>query len=223
MEDIYTRTVALIGEEKLNILRNSHVLVVGIGGVGSFAAEAVVRAGVGSVTIIDNDTVNESNLNRQLIALHSTLNESKTSVMKKRMLDINPEAEIVEKNIFFDENTELDFSKFDYILDCIDSVRSKVHLIKCAKENNVPIISAMGTGNKIRPELLEIADIKDTSYCPLARAVRTRLKKEGIYELMTVFSKEIPKKSEGKPASISFVPSTAGLLMASYAIREMIK
>ena len=143
--------------------------------------------------------------------------------MKERILDINPLCEVTALPIFFDENSEIDFKKYDFVVDCIDSVNSKIHLIKCANEAQVKIISALGTGNKICPEMLQIADIKDTSYCPLARKVRTLLKKEGIFSLPCVYSKEESIKTEGVPASISFVPSVAGLLMASYVIRELIK
>ena len=204
-------------------LKNAKVIVFGVGGVGGYAVEALVRAGISDITVVDNDFVSESNINRQIIALNSTVGKLKTEVIKDRILDINPNARVFTESIFFDENSKIDFSKFDFVIDCIDSVSSKIHLIKCANESNVKIISAMGTGNKICPEKLEIADIKDTSYCPLARRVRTLLKKEGIYSLPCVYSKEEAKKCEGVPASISFVPSVAGLLMASYVIRELIK
>lgn len=220
---MFTRTEKLIGKENMEKLKNASVIVFGVGGVGGYAVEALVRAGICKITVCDNDTVSESNINRQIIALKSTVGQLKTDAIEKRILDINPYAEVTKLPIFFDENTEIDFSKYDFIVDCIDSVNSKVFLIKCAKENNVRIISALGTGNKICPEKLEIADIKDTSYCPLARKVRNLLKKEGIYSLPCVYSKEEPKKCQGVPASISFVPSCAGLLTASYVIRELIK
>ena len=220
---VFTRTEKLIGKENMEKLKNANVIVFGVGGVGGYAVEALVRAGISKITVVDNDSVSESNINRQIIALHSTVGKLKTDVIEKRILDINPCAQVTKLPIFFDENTEIDFKKYDFIVDCIDSVNSKVHLIKCAKENNVKIISALGTGNKICPEMLEIKDIKDTSYCPLARKVRNLLKKEGIYSLPCVYSKEEVKKCEGVPASISFVPSTAGLLIASYVIRELIK
>lgn len=225
MENAFTRIQGLIGEEAFEKIRNKRIIVFGVGGVGSYAVEAVARTGIKNITVVDSDTVSVSNINRQIIALNSTLGKIKTSVMKERILDINPEAEVTEMPFFFDENTadKINFKEYDFVLDCIDSVNSKVLLIKCAKENNVPIISAMGTGNKLRPEMLEIADIKDTSYCPLARAVRTRLKKENIYSLKVVYSKEQPVKSKGAPKSCAFVPSCAGLLMASYVIRELIK
>ncbi len=220
---VFTRTEKLIGKDNMEKLKNASVIVFGVGGVGGYAVEALVRAGISKITVVDNDCVSKSNINRQIIALNSTVGRLKTDVIKERILDINSDAEVSPLPIFFDENTEIDFEQFDFIVDCIDSVNSKIHLIKCAKEKNVKIISALGTGNKICPEKLEIADIKDTSYCPLARKVRTLLKKEGIFSLPCVYSKEEPKKCEGVPASISFVPSVAGLLMASYVIRELIK
>ncbi len=220
---MFTRTEKLIGEKSMEKLKNSNVIVFGAGGVGSYAIEALVRAGIGKITVVDNDTVSSSNINRQLIALNSTVGKLKTDVVKERILDINPLCEVTALPIFFDESSEIDFKKYDFVVDCIDSVNSKIHLIKCANEAQVKIISALGTGNKICPEMLQIADIKDTSYCPLARKVRTLLKKEGIFSLPCVYSKEESIKTEGVPASISFVPSVAGLLMASYVIRELIK
>ncbi len=218
------RTVGLIGEQAFEKLKKSKVIIFGIGGVGSYAAEAVARAGVGNITLVDNDTVSLSNINRQLIALHSTLGRPKVDVMRERILDIAPNANIEAMPLFFDENTaeRFDFSAYDYVLDCIDSVPSKVLLVKCATEANTKIISAMGTGNKLHPEMFELADIAETSYCPLARTVRQRLKKEGIEHLDVVYSKESPVCRDAVPASISFVPSAAGLLMASKVIRELI-
>ncbi len=225
MENAFSRTQGLIGMEAFEKIKNKKIIIFGVGGVGSYAVEAIARTGIQNITLLDSDTVSLTNINRQIIALNSTLGKQKTSVMKERILDINPEANVQEMPFFFDESTmdKINFKEYDFILDCIDSVNSKVLLIKCAKENNVPIISAMGTGNKLDPEKLEVADIKDTSYCPLARAVRTRLKKENIFSLTVVYSKEQPVKSEGAPKSCAFVPSSAGLLMASYVIRELIK
>lgn len=225
MENAFTRTQGLLGEEAFEKITNKKIIIFGVGGVGSYASEAIARTGIKNITLVDSDTVSITNINRQIIALNSTLGKNKTAVMKERILDINPEAQVFEMPFFFDEKTrdEIDFKQYDFVLDCIDSVNSKVLLIKCAKESNTPIISAMGTGNKLKPEMLEIADIKETSYCPLARAVRTRLKKENIYSLKVVYSKEQPIKSQGVPKSCAFVPSTAGLLMASYVVRELIK
>ena len=224
-ESAFSRTVGLIGEEAFLKLKSKKVIVFVVGGVGSYVVEAIARSGVENITVVDSDTVSLSNINRQIIALNSTVGKLKTAVIKDRILDINPNAVVTEYHIFFDENTKgnIDFSSYDYVVDCIDSVNSKVLLIKSAKEQNVPIISAMGTGNKLDPSLLQIADIKETSYCPLARAVRNRLKKENIYSLTVVYSKEQPVKSEGVPKSCAFVPSCAGLLMASHVIRELIK
>lgn len=221
----FSRTEKLIGDENLKKLSDSKVIIFGVGGVGSYALEAIVRAGVGTVTIVDNDTVSLSNINRQLSALHSTLGQLKVDVLKKRAQDINPSAEINGISQFFSEENAQNFGllKYDYVVDCIDSLPSKICLIKLCKENNIPIISAMGAGNKLCPEKLEIADISETSYCPLARCVRTRLKKEGIKHLTVVYSKEPPVINEGVPASISFVPSAAGLLMASKVIKDLIK
>lgn len=224
-ETAFSRTEQLIGKDAFLKLKNKKVIIFGVGGVGSYACEAIARSGVENITIVDSDIVSASNINRQIIALNSTVGKQKTAVMKARLLDINPDINVQEMPIFFDENTvhNINFKDYDFVVDCIDSVNSKVLLIKCAKENNVPIISSMGTGNKLDPSLLQIADIKDTSYCPLARAVRNRLKKENIYSLTVVYSKEQPLKSEGVPKSCAFVPSSAGLLMASHVIRELIK
>ena len=224
-ETAFSRTEQLIGKDAFLKLKNKKVIIFGVGGVGSYACEAIARSGIENITLVDSDKVSISNINRQIIALRSTVGKQKTAVMKERILDINPNASVTEMPIFFDESTKenIDFSSFDYVLDCIDSVNSKVLLIKCAKEQNVPVISCMGTGNKLDPSLLQIADIKDTSYCPLARAVRNKLKKENIYSLTVVYSKEQPIKSEGVPKSCAFVPSCAGLLMASCVIRELIK
>lgn len=221
---IFSRTEKLIGEENLKKLKNAHVAVFGLGGVGSFTAEALVRAGIGAVTIVDNDVVSQSNINRQSIAFLSTVGKKKTEVMENRIKDISPDCKVRALPIFFDESTrsELDFSEFTYVADCIDSVQSKILIIKLATEAGTGIISCMGTGNKLDPSRLTVDDIKNTSYCPLARAVRTRLKKEGIYSLEVVYSKEPPITTEGVPASISFVPSVAGLLMAGRIINKII-
>ncbi len=225
MKEEFSRTEKLIGSDNVCKLQNSKVIIFGVGGVGSYAVEAIARAGIGKITIVDNDVVSLSNINRQLPALHSTVGQMKVDVCKKHIIDINPDADVAAIGEFFsDENAhKFDFSKYDYVLDCIDSVPSKIRLIKQAKEQNVPIISAMGAGNKLCPEKLEIADISETSYCPLARCVRTKLKKEGIEHLTVVYSKEPPIINERTPASISFVPSTAGLLMASKVIKDLIK
>ena len=219
----FSRQNKLIGEENTKKLNSSSVIVFGIGGVGSFACEALARAGIGNITVVDNDVIAKSNINRQLIALNSTIGKNKTDVIKQRIKDINPNITVVEKTLFYDADTQeqFDLSLYDYVLDCIDCVSSKVLLIK--NSQNTRIISAMGTGNKLCPEKLEISDISKTSYCPLAKKMRTELKKIGIEKLKVIYSKEEPKKVEGTPASISFVPSVAGLIMAGEVIKELIK
>lgn len=221
----FVRTAKLIGDTAVEKLENSNVIIFGVGGVGSFAAEAVCRAGVGKITLVDNDTVSKSNINRQLPALSSTVGREKAKVMVERMKDINPCGEFKYICKFFEEENreEFDIGSYDYVLDCIDSVQSKIALIKTAKERQVPIISAMGAGNRLNPETFEITDISKTSYCRLARAVRQKLKKEGIEHLTVVYSKEEAVQRQGTPASISFVPSVAGLLMASKVIKDLIK
>lgn len=221
----FVRTAKLIGDTNVKKLENSKVIIFGVGGVGSFAAEAVCRAGVGKITLVDNDTVAKSNINRQLPALNSTVGREKATVMAERMRDINPQGEFESICKFFTEENreEFDIGSYDYVLDCIDSVPSKIALIKTAKEKGVNIISAMGAGNRLAPEKFEITDISKTSYCRLARAVRQKLKKEGIEHLTVVYSKEEAVQRQGTPASISFVPSVAGLLMASKVIKDLIK
>lgn len=224
----FTRTENLIGSKNLAKIRDSKVAIFGIGGVGSYAAEAIARAGVGKILLVDSDTISLSNINRQLIALHSTVGKYKTEVMRERILDINPICNVISKNIFYDSNSSLDLSEYDYIIDAIDTVTSKLLLIENANKLNVPIISSMGTGNKLCPEMFEITDIYKTSVCPLARVMRRELKTRGIKKLKVLFSKEEPKneiKSESDkrtPASISFVPSVAGLIIAGEVIKDII-
>ena len=232
----FSREEMLIGKSKLEKLNNSHVAVFGIGGVGSYVCEALARAGVGTLTLIDNDVVSTSNINRQLIALESSIGKKKTAVMKERILDINPEAIVFEINKFYLPEVEAEFplDKYDYIVDCIDTVSGKMSLIERARAMDKKIISCMGTGNKIHAEMLEIADISETSVCPLARVIRKECKDRGIKQLKVLFSKEQPKKhvlsdykektNTGRPvpASISFVPSVAGLLIAGEVVRDLI-
>ena len=226
MEERFSRTALIIGEEALEKLRASRVAVFGVGGVGSFAAEAIARMGVGNITLIDNDIVAPSNLNRQLIALHSTLGRNKVDVAKERILDINPDAVVDARAMFYlPENAdEIDVSSFDCIVDAIDTVSAKIELIVRASRAGVPVVSSMGTGNKLHPEMLELTDISKTSVCPLARVMRRELKAHGITHLPVVYSREEPVKTHediflpnGKKTvgSISFVPSSAGLLIAS--------
>ena len=227
MDTEFTRTETLIGTEALQRLQNSKVAIFGIGGVGGYALEALVRAGIGFIDIIDNDKVNITNINRQIIALHSTIGQSKVNIAKQRAFDINPNLELnaIEKFYSPENSNDFDLKKYDYIVDAIDSLTSKIELIVRAKEVGIPIISSMGTGNKLHPELFEIADIYKTSVCPLARILRAELKKRNIKDLKVVYSKENPIKEKGSriPASISFTPSVAGLIMAGEVVRDLIK
>lgn len=232
MEDIYSRTALVIGNEALEKLKYSTVAVFGIGGVGSFTAEALARAGIGHIILIDSDYVSESNINRQLIALHSTIGKSKVHVMQERIYDINPNIKVEAIQINYNKETynQFDFTGYSYIADAIDTVTSKLLLIKQSNITQVPIISCMGAGNKLDPTRFEVTDIYKTSVCPLARVMRRELKKIGINKLKVVYSKEEPintaiensmrKKS---PGSISFVPSVAGLIMAGEIIKDIIK
>lgn len=216
-EEQFERLINLIGIEGIQKLHNSHVAVFGIGGVGGYIVESLARFGVGNITLIDNDTVSLSNLNRQIVALHSTIGKYKTEVMKNRVLDIYPNCKVNTINTFFDNTTykNISFEKFDYVADAIDSVKSKLLLIQICKENNIPIISCMGTGNKLDPTKLQITDISKTVQCPLAKTIRTELKKMGITNLKVLFSTEQIKKaniSENNkvvPSSIISVPATA--------------
>ncbi len=218
---IFTRTINLIGEENFEKLQKSHIMVFGCGGVGSYAVEALARAGVGEITVIDSKTVGFSNINRQLVAYNSTVGKNKVDVEKERIADINPDCVVNTVTEFFDENSSLSLD-CDYIVDAIDSVPSKIFLVQKASEKGVPVISSMGTGNKICPEMLEISDISKTSVCPLAKKMRLELRKRGIKHLKVVYSKEIPVVKCVPPASNSFVPATAGLLLASVVVRDLI-
>ncbi|MBE7708505.1 MAG: tRNA threonylcarbamoyladenosine dehydratase [Cyanobacteria bacterium SIG27] len=222
---IFDRTKNLIGENALEKLASSKVAVFGIGGVGGYVVEALVRAGIGEIDLIDNDTINLTNLNRQIVALHSTIGQFKVDVMELRAKDINPDVKINSFKTFFDKNTinQFDFSKYDYIIDAIDSVKSKLLLIEAAKKLNIPIISSMGTGNKLDPTKFQIADISKTSVCPLARVIRVELKKRGIKNLKVLYSTEAPIKTGSRtPSSISFVPPAAGLIIASEVVKDLI-
>lgn len=223
----FERTERLIGTTALSRLRESGVALFGLGGVGSFAAEALMRAGIGRLLLVDGDVIDETNLNRQLYALHSNILKKKTELAKARAMDINPSVIVNAEHVFYDANTQnqFDLSQYDYVIDAIDSVTSKLLLIENCHKTNVPIISCMGTGNKLDPSLFEVSDIKATSICPLARVMRRELKKRGIDSLQVVYSKELPhppKDGARAPGSISFVPSAAGLLLASTAIRALI-
>lgn len=232
--EFLSRTENLIGKEKLNMIKNSHIAVFGIGGVGGFVVEALARCGVGKITLVDNDTVSISNINRQIIALNSTIGKDKVVVMKERVLDINPNAQVITKKLFYLPETasEFNFSDYDYIVDCVDTVTAKIDIIVNAKRLGVNIISSMGTGNKLNPSLFKVEDISKTTVCPLARVMRRELKKRGIDSVKVLYSTEksvkIPENEEEfllnkkvTPASISFVPSVAGLLIASEVIKDL--
>lgn len=235
MNNQFLRTEMLIGKDAVEKLNNSRVAVFGVGGVGGYVVEALSRAGVGNIDIIDNDTISVSNLNRQIIALNSTVGKNKVDVSKARLLDINPNLKVETYKCFFTRNTEFDFSKYDYVVDAIDTVVGKLELIIRAKSANVPIICSMGTGNKMNPTMFEVADISKTSVCPLAKVIRQELKKRRIKKVKVVYSKEIPLKPivtedmdvETKggriaPASNSFCPAVAGLIIASEVIKDLI-
>lgn len=226
MHDIYKRTTTLIGQDAMNKLANSHIAVFGIGGVGGYVVEALARSGVGELTLIDNDTVKESNINRQIIALHSTLGVKKTEAFVNRIKDINPKIRVNTEDLFFLPETKdfIDFNSFDYVVDAIDTVSGKLTIIEKCNEAGIPVISSMGTGNKLDPTAFEITDIYKTSVCPLARVMRYELKKRGIKKLKVLYSKEEPVKQKSRtPASISFVPSVAGLIIAGEVIKDIIK
>lgn len=225
MENQYTRTVAVLGEAAIEKLKNTRVAVFGVGGVGSYTVEALARAGVGKIDLIDNDTFNVTNINRQLYATHKTIGKYKVDVARERILDINPDCDVTAHKMFYlPENAdELDLAQYDYIVDAIDTVAAKVELIVRANKCGVKIISSMGTGNKLHPEMFEICDIYKTSVCPLAKVMRTRLKKEGIKKLKVVYSKEEPIKNDDNViGSVPFVPSVAGLIIASEVVKELI-
>ena len=231
----FSRTELLVGKEAIKKLNNSKVAVFGIGGVGSFAVECLVRAGIENIVLIDNDEVSLTNLNRQLEALHSTIGQSKVEVMKQRILDINPNVKVETYNeLFMPGNTSIINNSLDYVVDCVDMVTAKIEIIKQCKEKNISVISCMGTGNKMNPTMLEVSDIYKTSVCPLAKVMRKELKARKIDSLKVVYSKEEPKKAmsgleqfeeENKkqvPGSISFVPSVAGMIIASEVIKDIL-
>ncbi len=232
MKEQYTRTALLFGEEAISRLRECRVAVFGIGGVGGAAVEALARAGVGTLDLIDSDKVSESNINRQIIALHSNVGKDKTQVAAERIADIDPDTKVNCHNIFFlPENAgEFDFSKYDYIIDAIDTVSGKLALIEGAVRCGVPVISSMGTGNKTDPTLFEVSDIYKTSVCPLAKVMRRELKARGIKKLKVVWSPEEPMKVAAPgdehrrhiPASCSFVPPVAGYILAGEVIKDLI-
>ncbi|MCM1227406.1 MAG: tRNA threonylcarbamoyladenosine dehydratase [Clostridium sp.] len=226
----FSRTELLLGREGVERLKNSSVAVFGIGGVGSYIAEALARCGVGKLTLVDSDTVSITNINRQIIALHSTVGMKKTDAAKRRIADINPSAEIAAIDCFY-TGSEIDLSGFDYIADAIDTVSSKLALIENAYKLGIPIISSMGTGNKLDPSKLTVTDIYKTEMCPLAKVMRHELKKRNVKKLKAVYSTEKPRthlaESEEHTekrrtiGSVSFVPSCAGLIMAGEIVRDI--
>ena len=228
-----SRTINLIGEENFNKLKNFRVAVFGIGGVGGFALEALARSGIGEIDIIDSDNIDISNINRQIIALEDTIDMSKVDIAESRIKSINQDIKVNKYKTFFSNTTieNFDFNNYDYIIDAIDTVTSKLLLIETAVKLNIPIISSMGTGNKLCPEMLEVSDIYKTSVCPLAKVMRYELKKRGIKKLKVVYSKEDPIKpiiqntenSRHIPASMVFVPATAGMILASETIKDLLK
>ena len=222
----------LIGKESVQRLASARVAVFGVGGVGGYATEALARAGVGHIDLIDSDRVAVSNINRQIIATHQTVGQYKTEAARDRILSINPDCTIKCFNLFFDTESKenFTFSDYDYVIDAIDSLTAKIELIASVKEAGTPIISAMGAGNKLDPTMFEVADISKTTVCPLARAVRVALRKRGINNLKVVYSKEEPvvknnvdEDGNRVPASISFVPSVMGLIIAGEVIKDLIK
>lgn len=233
IKEEFSRTAYVYGEEAIEKLNKSRVAVFGVGGVGGYICEALCRAGVGSIDIFDRDSVSVSNINRQIIALHSTIGRPKVEVMKERMLDINPDCKITAHNVFYlPENAdEFDLSGYDYIADAVDTVAAKLEIAERAYKLGIPVISAMGAGNKTDPTRFEVADIANTTVCPLARVMRRELKARGIKKYKVVYSKEEPIKSgvideeSGKaiPGSLSFVPSAVGLIMAGEIVNDLVK
>lgn len=227
-EELYGRTERLLGREGMERLKNARVLLFGVGGVGSYCLEALARSGIGATTVVDADTVAPSNINRQLVADLSTVGRDKVEVARERILAVNPACRVeIKKMLYLPAcSGDFDFSAYDYIVDAIDNVSAKLSLVTEAVRAGTKIISAMGTGNKLCPEMLEVADISKTSVCPLARVMRTELRKRGIHHLKVVYSKEEPirapeENGERVIGSVSFVPSVAGLLMAAEVIKDI--
>lgn len=223
MKEQFSRTAQLLGNENVENLFDKHVIVFGVGGVGGYVVEALARSGIGKISIVDNDVVNESNINRQIIALHSTIGKQKVDVLKNRILDINPECQVFVYNQFFlpENSNDFDFSIYDYVVDAVDTVTAKIEIIKKSKESNVPVISSMGTGNKLNPMGFKVSDISKTKVCPLARVMRNELKKRGISKVKCVYSEENPVIQTQTPASVAFVPPVAGLLIASEVVKDL--
>lgn len=238
MANQFLRTEVLLGTNGMEKLSKSRVAVFGLGGVGGHVCETLVRSGIGAIDLIDNDEVSLTNLNRQLIALHSTIGKKKTDVMKEHLLDINPDLKVNTYDCFFlPENSDsFPFSEYDYVVDAIDTVTAKIELVIKCQEKNVPIIASMGTGNKLDPTMLKVTDINKTSVCPLAKVMRHELRKRGVKKLKVVYSEELPvevKEVEGMetkgntgrmaPGSSAFVPSVAGIILAREVIMDLVK
>ncbi|WP_319203473.1 tRNA threonylcarbamoyladenosine dehydratase [uncultured Ilyobacter sp.] len=229
----FQRLELLIGKEKIEKLKNSHVIIFGLGGVGGFTVEALVRAGIGEISVVDFDSVDITNLNRQIIATHESIGRKKADLIKERALSINPKVKINSYIEKYSKETEDMFFKnkdYDYAVDAIDLVSCKLDLIEICKKKNIPVISSMGTGNKLNPTMLEVADISKTSVCPLAKVMRKELKKRRIGKVKVIFSKEVPKKplndensreKKVNVGSVSFVPSVAGLIIASEVTKDI--
>lgn len=239
MADKFDRTKRLLGTDAMMKLNQAHVAVFGIGGVGGHAVDALVRSGIGEITIVDSDDVAESNINRQLIATTKTVGRKKVEVMKEHLLEINPEVIVRAYDCFFLPETkdQFDFSSYDYVIDAVDTVTAKLALVEACKEVEVPIVSSMGAGNKLDPTAFEVTDIYKTSVCPLAKVMRKELKARGIKKLKVVYSKEMPlepkedeafvsdekRSRRATPGSIAFVPSVAGLILAGEVVKDLAK
>ena len=232
MQSQFSRTALLLGDEAMNLLEKKKVLLFGVGGVGGYALEALVRSGIGRVDIVDNDIVAESNINRQIIALNSTIGQYKVDVAKERALDINPSCEVFAHRTFFlpENAAEFDFASYDYVIDAIDTVRSKLGIVMASQAAGVPVISSMGAGNKLDPTRFEVSDIYKTSVCPLAAAMRRLCRKNSVRPFKVVYSKEEPmtpmtsdevSSKRQTPGSTAFVPSVVGLIIASVVVREL--
>lgn len=239
--DQFSRTELLLGKEKMDRLKKARVAVFGVGGVGGYTVEALARSGIGTLDLIDNDTFSVTNLNRQIYAAYSTIGRSKVEVAKERIADINPQAEVNTYEMFYlpETSDQFDFTRYDYVVDAIDTVSGKLDLVTQCSRLGVPVISAMGAGNKLDPTAFKVTDIYKTSVCPLARVMRRELKKRGVKKLKVVYSEEVPLKpqipeelrqeehiSEAKrqiPGSISFVPSVAGLIIAGEVIKDLME
>ena len=224
----FSRTELLIGKEGIEKLQNSKVAVFGVGGVGSFVVEGLVRAGIENFMLVDKDTVDITNLNRQIIATRKTVGKPKVEVAKERILEINPNAKVeIYQQFFMPDSEKILDNTVDYIVDAVDTVTAKIELVVRANKLNIPIISSMGTGNKLDPTRFEVTDIYKTSVCPLAKVMRKELRTRGIEKLKVIYSKEEPIKtnnaSNQTPASISFVPSVAGLIIAGEVVKDIIK